>query len=554
MNFFALLLLTASCAYGISRWLKLPSLPVLIASGMALNLSGILPAELGLGTASAGGDDHANAALRILEFGLLFLVFASGVELAPRRFSSHTRTVGWVAAIQFVASALIGIATSRWIVGFSWLESCYLGFGLAASSTLVVLRQLRVRQAMFEPFGRVVTGVLLLQDAALITVIVFLSRVSNETTLSDLGRIGLGLGETVLLGATAWLAQRHIIPAFIRRMKPDEESLLLWLVATLFCFLGIAHMLGLPPIVGAFAGGFVFSAFPLSGLVRGQISSLTDFFLALFFVALGVLVGVPDAALWISAVQLSLIVIICTPPLVTAIAEWRGMNTRASIETGLLLAQTSEFSLILGLSGLAIGHVSVAGFEILALTTIITMTLTPFLSRENVARFLLPFHPLRKKTNAPDSPEGHILVLGFGKAGMWTVKPLRKAGENVLVVDDDAIVCRELSRLGVNILRGDAADEHVLERAGAAKAKLIICSMRRVSDAIKVLQSLKNVTVLVRVFEKSEARAVLHAGGIPIDTAAASADTFMEWMQANGHVKNASPMDHSIHDPSLAEN
>ena len=540
MNFFALLLLAASCAYGLARWLKLPSLPVLIASGMALNLSGLLPADIGLGAASTGGDDHANATMRILEFGLLFLVFASGVELGPRRFSSHTRTVGWVAGIQFSVFTLIGIATSRWIVGLPWLESCYLGFGLAASSTLVVLRQLRVRKAMFEPFGRVLTGVLLLQDVALIAVIVVLSRVSSGNSHTELGNISLGLGETVLLGAVAWVAQRHIIPALIRRMKPDEESLLLWLVATLFCFLGIAQVLRLPLIVGAFAGGFVFSAFPLSGLVPGQISSLTDFFLALFFVALGVLVGVPAAAHWWSAVQLSLIVIVFTPPLVTAIAEWRGMNTRASIETGLLLAQTSEFSLLLGLSGLAIGHVSIAGFEILALTTIITMTLTPFIGRENVARFLLPFHPLRRKIHAPGSPEGHILVLGCGKAGMWTVKHLRKASENILVVDDDAIVCSELARLGINVLRGDAADENLLERAGAGKAKLIICSMRRVGDAIKVLQSLKNVPVLVRVFEESEARAVEKAGGIPIETAAASADTLMEWMEANGHVAPAS--------------
>jgi hypothetical protein len=187
MNFFALLLFAASCAYGLSRWLKLPSLPVLIASGMALNLSGLLPADIGLGAASTGGDDHANATMRILEFGLLFLVFASGVELAPRRFSSHTRTVGWVAGIQFSVFTLIGIATSRWIVGLPWLESCYLGFGLAASSTLVVLRQLRVRKAMFEPFGRVLTGVLLLQDVALIAVIVVLSRVSSGNSHTELG-------------------------------------------------------------------------------------------------------------------------------------------------------------------------------------------------------------------------------------------------------------------------------------------------------------------------------------------------------------------------------
>jgi Trk K+ transport system NAD-binding subunit len=118
---------------------------------------------------------------------------------------------------------------------------------------------------------------------------------------------------------------------------------------------------------------------------------------------------------------------------------------------------------------------------------------------------------------------------------MWTVKPLRNAGENVLVVDDDAIVCAELARLGVKVLRGDGSEAEVLARAGASKARLVICSMRRTGDAIKVLDALRasGVPVLVRVFEDFEARAVETAGGIPIDNAAAAADTFMAWLDAN---------------------
>jgi len=530
MNLFAMLLLTAAAAYGLARWLKLPSLPLLIASGMALNLAGLIPPDLGLGAAAGDGSDdsHTGAAMRMLEFGLVFLVFSSGVELTPRRFASHGRTVAWVGGMQFAVFAAIGIGTARWVIGFGWLEAAYLGFGLAASSTLVVLRQLRMRQAMFEPFGRVLTGVLLLQDACLVTVIVILARVTD-----GVASLALGLGEAVLLGGVAWLAQRHLIPKLVRKMKPDEESLLLWLVAVLFVFVGIAFALGLPPIVGAFAAGFAFSAFPLNGLVRGQLSSVTDFFHALFFVALGALVGIPDLSQWWSALQFSLIVILLTPPLVTAIAEWRGMHTRSSIETGLLLAQTSEFSLLLGLSGLALGHVSAAGFEVLAMTTMITMTLTPFIGRESMARALLPFHPLRRRMKVPESPKGHIVVLGFGKAGMWTVKPLRQAGEHVLVVDDDAIVCSELAGRGIDVLRGDGSEEHVLERAGAAKAKLVICSMRRTSDAIKVLEVLKGVPVMVRVFEKIESEAVERAGGIPIHNAEAAADTFMAWLNTN---------------------
>jgi len=529
MNLVAMFLLTAAAAYGLARWLRLPSLPLLIGAGMALNLSGLLPQGFELG--GIGDDEHADAALRILEFGLVFLVFASGVELNPRRFKKHAPIVAWVGGVQFGVSALIGFGVSLWM-GFGYIESLYLGFGLAASSTLVVLRQLRIRHAMFEPFGRMVTGVLLLQDALLITVIVLLSRITEGLFV-----IGLGLGEAVLLGGSAWLAQKHLIPQLVKRTKPDEESLLLWLVAVLFVFVGISLLLGLPPIIGAFAGGFAFSAFPLNGLVRAQLSSLADFFQALFFVALGALVGVPDAAHWWTAMQFAAIVLLLTPPLVAAVAEWRGMSARASIESGLLLAQTSEFSLLLGVSGLALGHLSPEAFGILALTTVITMTITPFIGREESARALLPFHPFRRRAAGEKAPAGHVLLLGFGSAGMWTLKPLRAQGEEVLVVDDDAVVCAELQRRGIPVMRGDGSEREVLEKAGAANAKLVLASMRRVGDALKVLEHLHNVPVVVRVFEDHEAAQIYAAGGIPVLNSQAAAETFIEWFAANDRLK-----------------
>ncbi len=531
MNLVAMLLFAAAVSYGLARWLRLPSLPLLIGAGMALNLAGFLPDGFELG----GGKDeeHAGAALGVLEFGLLFLVFASGVELNPRRFSKQRSIVGWVGCAQFVVSSLLGYIFSRWM-GLGNLESLYLCFGLAASSTLVVLRQVRLRQAMFEPFGRVITGVLLLQDVLLITVIVVLSRMTE-----GLLAMGLGLGEAVLLGATAWVAQRHLIPQLVKRTKPDEESLLLWLVAVLFLFVGVASVLGLPLITGAFAGGFAFSAFPLNGLVRAQLSSLSDFFQALFFVALGALVGIPDVEQWWMALQFSAVVIVLTPPLVAAIAEWRGMSARASIETGLLLAQTSEFSLLLGVSGLVLGHLSPEIFGMIALTAIITMTLTPYIGREKSARALLRLHPFRRRP-AGDSPHtGHVLLLGFGSAGMWTLKPLRAQGENVLVIDDDAVVCAELERRGISVLRGDGSEHVVLKKAGANQAKLVIASMRRTGDALKVLEYVRDVPVVVRVFEEHEATKIRAAGGIPVLNSHASAETFVEWFAADGRMKSA---------------
>lgn len=526
MNTFALLLLVAGLAHGLAKWLRLPAVPMLIAGGMAVSLAGLVPEELSF-TLVAEGD---SGAMRLLELGLVFLVFASGVELNPRRFKRYGSTVCWVSAVQFGVAILVGFLCARWM-GMGNLEALYVGGGLAASSTLVVLRHLQVRKAMFEPFGRVVTGVLLLQDVAVVLLIVVLAGVGG-----GVGGSFLDFGQAVMVGGVAWVAQRFLIPSLLSRFKPDEESLLLWMVAVLLTFVGVASWFGLPLIAGAFAGGFVFSAFPLNGLVRGQVSSLVDFFQAMFFVALGALLGVPEWDLWWKAIQFSLIVLVVTPPLVALVAEWRGLNARAAIESGLLLAQTSEYSILLGLGGVALGHVSPETFAVLALATVMTMVMTPVLGRERVVNFLLPFHPLRKKRLDDDPPKGHVLLLGFGSAGMWTVKPLRAQGEEVWVVDDDAVVCRELAKRGISFIRGDGAEEEVLRRAGASQAKLVIASMRRVEDALRVLEHVKGVPVVARVFEDGDAEMIRKAGGVPVMNSDAAAETFMAWLGANDRV------------------
>lgn len=518
MNLFALLLGVAAAAYAFAKYFRLPSVPVLIGAGMLMSLGGLVPEELGIGK-SVGS-------MNLLELGLVFLVFASGVEMNPRRFGKFNKAVMWVAAAQFILALLSGFVCARWL-GVGTLEAVYVGGGLAASSTLVVLRHLQSRKAMFEPYGRVVTGVLLIQDVALVLLIVILSRVNGG--VSDVGK---GLLEILLMGGVAWVAQRFVIPKLVVHFKPDEENLLLWLVAVLLGFVGVASWLQLPLIAGAFAGGFVFSAFPLNGLVRGQLSSLVDFFHAMFFVALGALVGIPEWELWGQAGIYTVVVILITPPLVALVAEWKGLSARAAIETGLLLAQTSEYSLLLGLSGVVLGHVSHEVFSVLALTTVMTMVVTPFLGREEVVNFLLPFHPLRKKSKPVETPKGHVLILGFGSAGMWTVKPLLAQGEEVVVVDDDAAVCRALAGKNIAFIRGDGAEVEVLEKAGARDAKLVIASMRRVGDALTVLRYVKGVPVIARVFEHEDEKRVREAGGIPVMNSTAAAETFMAWMES----------------------
>jgi len=160
---------------------------------------------------------------------------------------------------------------------------------------------------------------------------------------------------------------------------------------------------------------------------------------------------------------------------------------------------------------------------------VLTMTLTPFLATDRFTTFLLHLQRFRPRPAPARLSQDHVLLLGFGAGGMWVVKPLRKQGYNVLVVDDDAALIEQLQKMGIPCLRGDGTDERVLEQAGARRARLVLASMRRVEEALRVLRHLSGRPVVVRVFEEEEAEQVRRLGGIPVLNSVAAADTFMEW-------------------------
>jgi len=505
----ALLLALAAVGHGLAQWRRLPVAPILL-------LLGIL-----LGAVSPLTD--RDAIRQLVELGLAFLVFNAGIELSPRRFLHQTRAVLWVALGQFALVGFAGFTVAGWM-GFGVVPALYLAFASAASSTLIVIRQLKAQQQMFQPFGRLVTGVLLLQDAIMIAVIVVLARLD-----AGAGAMAQGFGGLLALSAIAGAFHLWVLPWIERTLRPDEETLLLLALALLFLFLGAAFWLDLPVIAGAFLAGFTLSVFPVNGLIRGLLGSLAEFFHAFFFAALGSLVVFSSVWIPVQAVVFAAMVIVVTPGIVTLLAEWQGQASRNAIESGLLLAQTSELSLVLGLAGVAAGHLEMATFSVIALTCAITMMATPFLATDRVTWQLLHHHPGRRRNEGFAGFEQHALVIGLGSAGMWVVKALRKAGLRVLVIDDDASVIGQCERSRVASVRGDGTDPQVLARAGIEQARLVIVSLPRVVDVLKIIEQAGDVPVVARVFEAFEEASVRDAGGIPVSSSRAAFEKFLEW-------------------------
>lgn len=517
----AALLGVASVAFGLAHYLRVPAIPFLLIGGVVVGFSGVITAQ----------DFVAD----VLILSVILLLFIAGTDLSVRRVGDYKRVALQIGSLQFLLLGAVGLGAAV-MLGYVWSDALYLALALAASSTLIVVRLLAKRRQMFESFGRATTGVLLVQDMLIILLIPIATRIGEGWAGA-----AAGVGATLLLVALAAVMVRYIAPVLIERMQLDTEGLLLVILSVLFTFLGLAWLMGAPLISAAFLAGVSLSGFPVSSIVHGELRPISDFFLAVFFTALGTVIVVPGVeGLWHAAV-FAVLVIVVTPPLVTIVAERAGLTARSSLESGLLLSQTSEFSLVVGLQGLVLGQISQDLFTVIALTSVLTMLATPIISSEAALWRLMKLHPLRTRGRPKRTPSDHILLLGGGETVRPLLETLLLSGHEVLVVDEDPSTVSNLRDENISCMRGDASDAQVLRAAGADQARIIISTLPRPRTIRPVYAIAGDTPVLVRVFEEHDEASVRTMGGIPISFSEAAVEEFLQWFDndAKGPTKGA---------------
>lgn len=519
MTALTILLVAAALAFGVARFTSIPPIPLLILAGFVAALPLDLDTDI-LGDA--------------LILGVSVLVFVAGVELNPDRVGRQKRVAISVGGLQFAVLGAVGVAAGH-LLGLGLEGSLYLGLALTASSTLVVVRILQQRQQLFEPVGRMITGVLLLQDLLLILLIPVVTRLPDGAAA-----VGIGLGSTLALVALTMGIQHWIAPFVLRRLAFDDESLLLLVLTFLFAFIGLCVWLELPLVVGAFLAGVALSAFPVNALARGQLNSISKFFNALFFTALGAFLPFPTIEILVQAVLLTGVVLVVTPPLVASLAERAGMSARPALGGGLVLSQTSEFSLVVGLQAVALGQIADVTFSVIVWVTVLSMTLTPFLATDRVVWSLLRFHRTRRTNPREDVPVDHLVLAGCGRSGREILELLRIGPHRILAVDEDPATIDWLREAGVDAVRGDVTDPSVLRDAGVDRARIVISTIRRTRDNELLLKrTAERTPAFIRTFESADAEWVEARGGRPVLFSEAAAEEFMEWFQTEFLAENS---------------
>ena len=366
----------------VARLLRQPLLLGYIAGGI------LLSPQMGFGLVT-----NAENIELISEIGLILLLFIIGLEIDLRALQRLGRSMLVLGVGQFVINALLGLAFFSWLgyrVADGHFDLVYLAIVMSLSSTLIVVKLLREKFELKILSGRLTLGVLVVQD---IWAILFMAV---QPSLAEPGVLQIAqsiAGGAVLVGV-AFLASRYILAPLLEASARRPELVLISSVAWCFGIAGFAYQLGLSREMGALIAGVSISAFPYGADVISKVTGVRDFFVTLFFVALGLQVPVPSADVLGQALLIVVFVLASRVISVVPTASLLGNGLYAGTVTALNLAQISEFSLVILTLGTGYGHVSERVGAVVLTAMILTSLLSPYLITWNdrIARWLVrPF-------------------------------------------------------------------------------------------------------------------------------------------------------------------
>jgi len=381
------------------------------------------------------------------------------------------------------------------LLGFSGIALAYIGIVVAFSSTMIVLTLLADKKEINSLHGRIVIGILLIQDIAAIIVLAVLS--------SDLSfnSISIVLGKALLFAVFAFVLSKSINPVF-KNAARSSEMLLLVSVSLLFLFIFGSFVSGLSLIIGAFFAGVTLANSDYKTEIQWKVTPLREFFAIIFFVALGMQLMVIPKSFLILLLVLLVLVIIIKPLIIMFIVRLMGYKKRTSFLTGNSLAQTSEFSLVILAIGFGLGHINQGLFSTLVLLTILTMSLTTYLItyEKKLGRwldwpldFLNKFHSKKENLEYDDDNKNRVIIFGCHRAGSLLLKDFEKHKKDLFVVDYNPEIVKSLIEKKVPCIYGDFMNAEIFKKASVGDAEIIVSTIPDYDDNILLLKKIRRI-------------------------------------------------------------
>ncbi|TMF23702.1 MAG: sodium:proton exchanger, partial [Chloroflexi bacterium] len=465
----------------------------------------------------------------VAEIGLILLLFVIGLEIDLRKMASGGAAVLLTGALQVPICIALGL-------GFFLLLGVrdqpnnsallYLAACMSLSSTLVVVKILNDKFELDTLPGRITLGVLVIQDLWAVAMLAIQPNVLNPNLVPLLGSLWRG---AVLVVAGFALA-KYVLPYLFRTVAKAPELVLVSALGWCFFLAGAASLIGLSREMGALIAGVSLSTFPYNVDVAAKAVSIRDFFVTLFFVALGLQITIPSLQVLELSLAASIFVIVSRVVVVPILYALK-LGLRTSIVPAINLAQVSEFSIVIASLGVVMHQISQDVLTIVilsfALTSVVSTYMINFshqiqgvLATGFKALGLKDLDSAAAKTEEGEEARQPVIFLGFFRDASSILYEFEHEGsaeearafiQKILVIDFNPTVMRELRRRDIKCVYGDIAHSDTLRHAGVEHAKLVVSS---ITD--DVLRGTSNLRLMHAVhMQAPNARVVLTSDHIP---------------------------------------
>ncbi|MRH99458.1 potassium transporter [Kriegella sp. EG-1] len=499
-----------------------------LSSVIGYLLAGVLIGPYVLGFIGEEGEDI----LHFAEFGVVVMLFLIGLEIEPKNFWNMRKTIVGMGGIQVSVTILLSYLLFS-LLEYDWKVSLVISMAVALSSTAIALQTIKEKGLMNTTFGNSSFSILLFQDIIVIFMlgaIPLLSNSDNEAITENtnentnlLESLPMGFQTLAIILSVVFIiiAGKYLIVPMLRKVAKTgvRELLIAAALLIVFSISFLMEYVGLSPALGAFLGGVVLSNSEFKHELESTLEPFKNLLLGLFFMAVGASINfivIAKNPLTIGGVLLAIIVLKGLALFITA------QIFKLKIDQKLLLtfslAQIGEFAFVLLSFAFGLNILEQEQMDMMLVITALSMSLTPILSMIN-ERIILPKIGTKESIKRPMdhiAKSQKIILVGFGHFGSTIGRFLRSHGVEATILDHDSNRVDFLRKMGFEVYYGDATRIDLLESAGIADAKIIICATNKISVSRAISKIVKDhyphVELMIRTKNRYDAYELLNMG------------------------------------------
>lgn len=464
----------------------------------------------------------------LAEFGIVFLLFAIGLEFSFAQMVAMRKQVFGLGTAQVLSTGII-VYFIGYLAGLDQNTNIVIAGAFALSSTAIVIKQLTEQSEIQSRHGRSTLGILIFQDIMAIPLLILIPTLAMSEGDNALT---WAMSMAFLKGVIVVVVMHMIGKYFLRPLFHEvasAKSQELFTLTVLTVALGAAAFteeMGLSMTLGAFLAGMMLSETEYRHQIESDIRPFQDILLGLFFVTVGMIISLEVLAehFWL-IIGLTIAIIFIKGAVLYTVARLFKKEAGVSLRIALSLSQVGEFGLVLMTLAFTYKLLPEEAGNILLTAAVLSMSIAPFLVKFNgkIAKFLHKEsydadHREIESTISEDSKHisDHVILCGFGRVGQTVGRFLHSSNRPFLALDMDIKRVHEARAAGERVYYGDASKQTILDAAALDKSKVVIITFSDFHASIKILKTIrsinKEIPILVRTLDDKHVNELTDAG------------------------------------------